>query len=102
VAEKISEKESEDYFLSRPKSSQIGAWVSRQSTVIKDRSVLEEAEVEITKRFETEPIQKPDYWGGYKIKPEMFEFWQGRPSRLHDRILYELKGDAWIVSRLSP
>jgi pyridoxamine 5'-phosphate oxidase len=99
---KISHEESEEYFLSRPRSSQIGAWASNQSKPIDSRKDLEKQLSEIEKKFESEPLTKPPYWGGFAVNPQEIEFWQGRPNRLHDRIRYTLEGDAWIISRLQP
>jgi pyridoxamine 5'-phosphate oxidase len=99
---KISHEESEEYFLSRPRSSQIGAWASNQSKPIDSRKDLENQLSEIEKKFESEPLTKPPYWGGFAVNPREIEFWQGRPNRLHDRIRYTLGGDAWIISRLQP
>lgn len=104
VIQKISREETEAYFHSRPRESQIGAWVSHQSEVIASRAVLEEQLTQIADKFrDVEVIPVPDYWGGYRLMPEQIEFWQGRPSRLHDRILYtKLKDDGWKIERLSP
>ena len=99
---KISYEESEEYFLSRPKSSQIGAWASNQSKSIGSRKDLEKQLSEIEKKFESEPLTKPPHWGGFAVKPQEIEFWQGRPNRLHDRICYTLDGEAWIITRLQP
>lgn len=101
--EKISKTESLKYFLSRPKGSQIGAWVSHQSQVISSRSLLEQKFDEIRKKFVNGEVPFPDFWGGYIIKPTKIEFWQGGQDRLHDRFLYELKeNNNWIISRLAP
>jgi pyridoxamine 5'-phosphate oxidase len=103
LLEKVSEKESDEYFLSRPKGSQIGAWTSPQSATIADRNELNSRLEEMEKRFSTEPLTRPDFWGGYRLLPFKIEFWQGRPSRLHDRICYEKQSDAsWKISRLAP
>jgi pyridoxamine 5'-phosphate oxidase len=101
--EKISEEESEAYFLSRPMESQIGAWASPQSEEIPDRAYLERIKLEMEKKFSKEPLKKPGHWGGFRLIPQRLEFWQGRPGRLHDRILFTLieKGD-WKISRLAP
>jgi pyridoxamine 5'-phosphate oxidase len=100
---KVSREKSESYFQSRPRDSQIGAWTSPQSSVIKNRSVLEERMKNMAEKFNgIETIPLPDQWGGYHVDPFLIEFWQGRPSRLHDRILYTLDGKRWKVNRLAP
>ncbi len=98
---KTSRQESEEYFRSRPLESRIGAHASRQSSVIEGRHVLEARVKEIQERFGND-VPMPDFWGGYVVKPERIEFWQGRPARLHDRILFRREGEAWIRERLSP
>jgi pyridoxamine 5'-phosphate oxidase len=101
--EKISSTESLKYFLSRPKGSQIGAWVSHQSEVISSRSLLEQKFDEIKRKFVKGEVPFPSFWGGYAIKPIRVEFWQGGQDRLHDRFLYELQEDnTWSISRLAP
>ncbi len=101
--EKLSREASEIYFHSRPRSSQIGAHVSPQSTVIPNRSYLENIEIELVKKFDGQEIPIPEHWGGYLFKVSLVEFWQGRPSRLHDRVLYSQKGnDEWKIERLAP
>ncbi|GAB4035425.1 pyridoxamine 5'-phosphate oxidase [Spirosoma jeollabukense] len=100
--EKVSAEESDAYFSSRPRGSQIGAWVSHQSFVIDNREVLETRQRELEARFADQPIPRPPYWGGFRVVPDVLEFWQGRPSRLHDRIRYRKEGDNWIIERLSP
>lgn len=102
-AEKIAATESLKYFLSRPRDSQIGAWASRQSEVISTRSVLETKFAEMKAKFVRGEVPLPDHWGGYRVAPETFEFWQGRPSRIHDRFRYQLDTDnTWKVERLMP
>ena len=103
VAEKIETSESLKYFLSRPRGSQLGAWVSDQKSVLSSRKILEMKLDEIKRKFAKGKIPLPDFWGGYRIKPENFEFWQGRPNRLHDRFLYsKTKDESWSIERLAP
>lgn len=103
VAEKISTAESLKYFLSRPRGSQLGAWVSAQSSVISSRSFLEQKLGEMKRKFGEGEVPLPDFWGGYRIVPDTVEFWQGRPSRLHDRFEYRLRTENdWEIVRLSP
>jgi len=103
ISERLESSVSEAYFQSRPRSSQIGAWASPQSTIIKDRSLLEVRAREIEKRFAgNEILPKPNQWGGYAIEPFEIEFWQGRPSRLHDRIVYYKSENQWVIHRLAP
>ena len=99
---KLSEKESDDYFVLRPEQSRIGAWSSPQSKVIKNREVLEEMFTRYTIKFTDGTIKRPPHWGGYIVTPELIEFWQGRPNRLHDRLQYTLKKDEWEIERLAP
>lgn len=102
VARQTKEKSTE-YFQSRPKGSQIGAWASPQSSIIKGREILEERVNKLAKRHEKdEQLPKPEQWGGYVVTPYQMEFWQGRPSRLHDRILYTKKDKKWVINRLAP
>lgn len=101
-AEKISTAESLKYFTSRPRESQIGAWVSNQSEVITSRKFLLQKLAEIREKFQQGEIPLPSFWGGYRVVPEAFEFWQGGPARLHDRFLYQRTEDAWPIKRLSP
>jgi pyridoxamine 5'-phosphate oxidase len=101
-AEKTSREESEAYFATRPLASRIGAWASRQSQLLAGRSELEERVAEVRSRFESDEIPCPPFWGGFRIIPTWFEFWQGRPSRLHDRICYQRDAAAWTLVRLYP
>lgn len=100
--ERTAHDESEHYFRSRPLGSQLGAWVSKQSHVIDGRRVLEARLAEMTERFNKQEIPLPPHWGGYRVKPDMIEFWQGRPNRLHDRFRYTRKADGWAIERLAP
>jgi len=103
TVQKISATESLKYFLSRPRDSQIGAWASRQSEVISTRSVLETKFAEMKAKFMRGDVPLPDHWGGYRITPEIFEFWQGRPNRIHDRFRYQADAaGAWGIERLMP
>lgn len=99
--EKLSDQESDDYFHSRPLDSRIGAWASPQSQVISGRTQLVKNAAEYALKFALNP-PRPPHWGGFRVKPEALEFWQGRPSRLHDRIQYVLQNDQWKIQRLAP
>ena len=100
---KTSREESERYFHSRPAGSQLGAWASRQSEILDARRVLDARMAQMTERFEDKPIPLPPHWGGYRLKADMMEFWQGRPNRLHDRFRYTLQADGtWLMQRLAP
>jgi pyridoxamine 5'-phosphate oxidase len=99
----VSDQESDEYFNSRPEGSRIGAWASPQSEVIDDRAWLEQNEQKIREGFLDGKISRPPHWGGYRIRPTRIEFWQGRPNRLHDRILYSLqRNGSWKIERLAP
>jgi len=102
IVEKISRNESVEYFNSRPRESQLGAIASNQSKVIENRKILESKFFEAEKKYQGVNIPCPEHWGGYRLKPEKIEFWQGRQSRLHDRILYSKKNNAWLIDRLEP
>lgn len=102
IIEKIETALSDAYFSERPKTSQAGAWVSRQSKVIKDRVKLEQMHQAFLRNTSDKIIPRPKFWGGYRLIPNKFEFWQGRESRLHDRFLYELKAENWDIKRLAP
>jgi len=101
--ERTSREESQIYFHSRPIGSQLGAWASRQSEVLDARRVLDARMAEMAQRFGDGPVSLPPHWGGYRLKPDAFEFWQGRPNRLHDRFRYTLEPDGhWLIERLAP
>jgi pyridoxamine 5'-phosphate oxidase len=103
VVVKISGQESDEYFHSRPESSRIGAWASPQSRVIENRHWIDEKFNKLVNEMEGTDIKRPPYWGGYLVKPVVIEFWQGRPSRLHDRIQYTLEENGqWKIERLAP
>ncbi len=101
AVERVSPTESDAYFHSRPAASRIGAWASPQSSEIPNREFLEEAEKRFAADFGDKP-PRPEHWGGYRLRPTEIEFWQGRPSRLHDRIHYQLDGAQWRITRLAP
>lgn len=103
IAEKSSEEKAVAYFHSRPRGSQLGAWASNQSSVISGREILDEKLRQLESKYENNEIPKPEFWGGYLVKPLNFEFWQGRPNRLHDRIFYSKPdGENWKFQRLAP
>lgn len=101
IVAKVDAAESDAYFHSRPPASRIGAWASPQSKAIPNREFLEEAEKQFAQQYGDQP-PRPEHWGGYRLKPTEIEFWQGRPSRLHDRIHYQLNGSDWKIARLAP
>ncbi len=100
--ERLPDEESEAYFRSRPRGSQLGAWASDQSAVLASRETLEEQYREIERRFEGKQVTRPPFWGGFRLVPERIEFWFGRPDRLHDRLCYTRDGAAWKIERLYP
>lgn len=93
---------SDFYFAARPRTSRIGAWASPQSRVLRNRQELDQYLAEVEKKFEGIDVPRPEWWGGYVLQPERIEFWQGRPSRLHDRLLYTHNEGSWTISRLAP
>jgi pyridoxamine 5'-phosphate oxidase len=101
--DKVSDKEADTYFRSRPRESQIAAWVSEQSRVISSREVIESRFRELEVKYKNRDIPRPPYWTGYRLRPHSIEFWQGRPNRLHDRLRYRLLDDgSWVIERLAP
>ena len=101
LVEKVSAEESDAYFATRPLDSRIGAWASPQSQVIPDRTVLVTAAAKYGAKFLLHP-PRPPHWGGYRLKPDTWQFWQGRKSRLHDRLRYRLEDETWVRERLAP
>ena len=102
VAARISEAESDAYFASRPRGSQLGAWASTQSREAEGREALEQRLQTLEQQYEDREVPRPPFWGGYRVEPDAFEFWQGRENRLHDRLVYRRSGEGWRVSRLQP
>ncbi len=99
---KVSSEESDEYFASRARGSQIGAWVSQQSAQIDNREVLQQAKERLAETYQDKEVPRPEHWGGYRLIPEKVEFWQGQPDRLHDRLEYRLDDNDWQLRRLSP
>jgi pyridoxamine 5'-phosphate oxidase len=99
---KVAREESEAYFHSRPLASQLGAWASQQSSIVSGRAALEDGFKAVEKKYAGREVPMPPYWGGFRVAPESVEFWQGRRSRLHDRLRYRREKDGWVVERLSP
>ena len=101
TASRVPEAESDEYFATRPRGSQLSTWVSRQSTVVESRAELEAALAEVEARYPNE-VPRPPYWGGYVVEPDSVELWKGRRNRLHDRLRYRRDGGAWVIERLAP
>jgi pyridoxamine 5'-phosphate oxidase len=102
AVERFDDAEADAYFAGRPRGSQLGAWASPQSVVVVDRAEIDRLVADAERRFGDEPVPRPEFWGGYRVRPESVEFWQGRPNRLHDRLRYRRDGDAWVIERLAP
>lgn len=100
--QRISREKTGEYFRTRARGSQLGAWVSHQSRTVPNRQALDAKLEELEQRFAGREVSAPEFWGGYRLEPSSVEFWQGRPNRLHDRLCYQRKGEAWIIERLSP
>jgi pyridoxamine 5'-phosphate oxidase len=102
VANKVTEEESASYFKTRPRESQLASWASEQSTVIPDRQYLESRYGVFTEKFNSIPVEKPPHWGGFRLVPEWFEFWENGDFRLHDRLTYSKRKGLWVIERLAP
>jgi pyridoxamine 5'-phosphate oxidase len=100
--ERVSSEESLAYYRQRPRGSRLGAWASAQSTVIESREGLERRHAELDTEYPGEDVPLPPHWGGFRVVPDSYEFWQGRPSRLHDRLRYQPRPEGWVIERLSP
>ena len=102
AVEPVTDAESDAYFASRPRDAQLGAWASHQSEVLPGRDALEAALAVVVERYDGKPVPRPPFWGGYRLRPDEVEFWQGRTARLHDRLRFRRTGSGWVVERLSP
>lgn len=102
TASRVPREESEAYFRTRPRGHQLGAWASRQGELVSGRQALDEKLAQMSELYRDQEVPLPAYWGGFCLKPDSIEFWQGRPNRMHDRLLYRREGERWVVERLSP
>ncbi|QDP98999.1 pyridoxamine 5'-phosphate oxidase [Microlunatus elymi] len=102
VAERLPVADSDAYFATRPRGSQLGAWASAQSSEVGSLTELQESYARAERRFDGADVPRPEHWGGYRIRPETIEFWQGQPSRMHDRLLYRRTGTGWTITRVAP
>jgi pyridoxamine 5'-phosphate oxidase len=102
IIEKTTEQESDEYFASRPRESQLGAWASNQSSVINSREVLSQAFLDFDDKYRGQTVPRPEWWGGYRLIPDVMELWQGGPRRIHDRVVYTRAGDEWEINILAP
>lgn len=100
--DKLSAQDDDEYFATRPGAARIGAWASPQSEPLPDRATLDQRVRDVTERFAGEEVPRPEFWGGYIVRPERIEFWQGQAARLHDRFVYVREGEGWSISRLAP